>query len=132
MEIQNAEVSSLKPGRYVMIDGDVCQIVNIDWSAPGKHGHAKYRVTAIDILTGRKKQEIHSGHDKVEVPIIEKKNALVISVSRDKVMLMDAQTYETFEADIPEEFKGKIEPNSTVVFWEVLDKKIIKQIKAAE
>ncbi len=132
MDIQNTNVSSIKPGKYIMMDGTVCQVTNVDVSRPGKHGHAKYRITATDILTGQKKQEVYTGHDKVGVPIIEKKNAQVLSVSEDKAQLMDMETYETFEADIPEEFKGKLEANTTVVFWEILDKKVIKQIKAAE
>lgn len=129
MEINYDDASSIKPGRYIMIDGRPVEVVAIDKSAPGKHGHAKLRMTGVDLLTGNKKQTVYTSHDKVEVPIIEKKNAQVLNVLSDKAQLMDLETYETFEADIPEEFKGKIEPNQQVVFWTILDKKIIKQLK---
>ena len=115
----------------MMMDGRPCTIVDMDWSAPGKHGHAKYRVTGIDLLTGSKKMAVYTSHDKVEVPIIEKKTAQVLSVSNDKANVMDTQTYETFEVQIPTEFKDKITANAEVVFWEIMDKKIIQQVKKA-
>lgn len=129
MEVKLEEISKLKPGRYMMMDNCVCEILSMDKSAPGKHGHAKYRVTGRDILTGNKKQGLYSGHDKVGVPIIEKKNAQVLSISGDKAQLMDLESYETFEADIPEEFKDQIQANQVVVYWIVSGVKVIKQIK---
>ena len=132
MEVRLEEISKLKPGRYMMMDNCVCEIVSMDKSAPGKHGHAKYRVTGIDILTGNKKQGLYSGHDKVGVPIIEKKNAQVLSVSGDKAQLMDLESYETFDADVPDDFKGKLAVNQTVLYWVISGKKVIKQIKSSE
>ncbi|MBI2041010.1 MAG: translation initiation factor IF-5A [DPANN group archaeon] len=131
MEIHHEEVSALKVGRYMMMDGRPCEIVNMDWSAPGKHGHAKYRVTGIDILTGGKHMGIYTSHDAVEVPIIEKKVGQVLAVTGNKAQLMDMTTYETMDVDVPEEFKEKIQPNAEVVFWEIMDKKVIKQVKSA-
>ncbi|MGB9675297.1 MAG: translation initiation factor IF-5A [Candidatus Nanoarchaeia archaeon] len=132
MEVRYEEVSSLKPGRYIMMDGRPCEIVGMDWSAPGKHGHAKYRVTAIDLLTGSKKMYVYTSHDKVEVPIIEKKSAQVLNVIGDKAQIMDTETYETFEAEIAQELKGQIQPNYTVVYWDLMGVKVIKQIKSKE
>src|SRR3989344_6637971 len=108
MEVRHEEISALKVGRYIMMEGRPCEIVNMDWSAPGKHGHAKYRVTGMDILTGSKHMGIYTSHDKVEVPIIEKKNAQVLSVSGDKAQVMDMQSYETFDVAIPPEFKDRV------------------------
>ena len=132
MEFKYEEVSSLKPGRYMMMDGRPCEIVSMDWSAPGKHGHAKYRVAAIDMLTGSKKMAVYTSHDKVEVPIIEKKTAQVLSVAQDTAQVMDMQTYETFEVIVPPEFKEQVTPNSEVMFWEIMDQRIIKQVKKAQ
>lgn len=129
MEIRHEEAGQLKSGRYMMMGGEAAEIVNIEKSAPGKHGHAKFRITSIGLLTGTKKQEIYTGHDSVEVPIIEKKTAQVLSASETTAQAMDMQTYETFEVDIPEEFRGKIEPNQEITFWAIQDKKIIKQVR---
>lgn len=131
MNIKHEEVGSLKVGRYMNIDGRPCEIVSMKRSAPGKHGHAKYQITGIDLLTGQKRQGLYTGHDRVEVPIIEKKTAQVLSVTKDKAQIMDMINYETFDVDIPDEFKGKIEPNSEVIYWDILGTKVIKQIKPA-
>ncbi len=129
MEVKHEEVASLKAGRYMMMDGRACEIKDMEWSAPGKHGHAKYRVTAIDMLTGAKKMGIYTSHDSVEVPMIEKKTAQVLSVTGSKAQVMDMTTYETVEVEVPDEFKEKVQPNVEVTFWEIMDKKIIKQVK---
>jgi len=133
MEIQYEDASAIRPGRYMIIDGRPVEIVAIDKSAPGKHGHAKLRITGVDLLTGNKKMGIWTSHDKVEVPIIEKKNAQVLNlVGTDKVQLMDLESYETFEAEVPEEFKGKIQPNYQVMYWDIMGTKVIKQIRTKE
>lgn len=113
----------------MILDGRPCEIVGIERSAPGKHGHAKFRITGIDLITGFKKQGIFTGHDKVEVPIVEKKTAQVLSVSGDKAQIMDMTSYETFDVNIPNEFKDKIKPDSEIIYWDILGAKVIKQIK---
>jgi len=132
MEVHYEEVSSLKAGRYMMMDGRPCVIVGMDWSAPGKHGHAKYRVTGMDILTGSKKMAVYTSHDRVEVPIIEKKNAQVLSVNGDKAQIMNLETYETVEADIDPEIKAQILPDYIVIYWDIMGIKIIKSVKSKE
>jgi translation initiation factor 5A len=132
MEVHYEEVSSLKAGRYMMMDGRPCLIVGMDWSAPGKHGHAKYRVTGMDVLTGNKKMAVYTSHDKVEVPIIEKKNAQVLSVTGNKAQIMDLDTYESVEADIDPEIKETLQPNWNVIYWDIMGVKIIKSVKSRE
>jgi len=132
MEIRYEEVSSLKTGKYIMIDGRPCEVVGLDWSAPGKHGHAKYRITAIDLLTGAKKMAVYTSHDKVEVPIVEKKTAQVLNVFENKAQLMDTESYETIEAEIAPELQGQIQPNYTVIYWDLMGTKVVKQIKSKE
>ncbi len=132
MEVHYEEVASLKAGRYMMMDDRPCLIVNMDWSAPGKHGHAKYRVTGVDVLTGNKKMAVYTSHDRVEVPIIEKKNAQVLSVTGNKAQIMDMETYESVEADIDPEIKEALQPNWAVIYWDIMGIKIIKSIKSKD
>jgi len=42
---------------------------------------------------------------------------------------MDNETYETFDLEIPEEMKDQIKENGQVVYWIVMDKKVMKQGK---
>ncbi|MBS3161480.1 translation initiation factor IF-5A, partial [Candidatus Woesearchaeota archaeon] len=65
----------------------------------------------------------------VVVPIIEKKIAQVLSVGSGKANVMDNETYETFDLEIPEDMKDQIKENGQVVYWIVMDKKVMKQGK---
>jgi translation initiation factor 5A len=80
-------------------------------------------------MDGNKKIEIHPSHDQLSVPIIEKKNAQVLAVKNDIANVMDMETYETFDLKIPEEFKGQITEGMQIIYWIVMDEKIIKQTK---
>jgi translation initiation factor 5A len=125
------DIGKLKPGRFILLDGAACKITNMEKSAPGKHGHAKYRVTAQNLVTGNKKIVILTGHAKVEVPIIEKKTAQVLSISGDTVQMMDLESYETIEGEIDkDEVKQPIEAGQQVLYWNIMGKKVIKQIKS--
>jgi len=123
------EIGSLKIGSYIVMDGAPCRISKMDRSAPGKHGHAKYRVEAIGLLDNRKRVQVLVGHAKVEVPIIEKRTAQVLSVSENKAQVMDLETYETFDALISDEVKDRPKDGDKVLYWDVLGTKVIKQVK---
>ncbi|MBU4267027.1 MAG: translation initiation factor IF-5A, partial [Candidatus Altiarchaeota archaeon] len=43
---------------------------------------------------------------KIEIPIIDKKTAQVLNIIGSSVQLMDMESYETFELDMPDEFKN--------------------------
>ncbi|MBU0930100.1 MAG: translation initiation factor IF-5A [Nanoarchaeota archaeon] len=126
-DIKHVEPNSLRVGNYVIIDGVACIIKKLDKSAPGKHGHAKFRVEASGIINNEKKIVVRSAHDKFEVPIIEKKSAQVLNISGDSANVMDSETFETFDIKIPEELKGKIEEGKTVTYWIVLDQKMLRE-----
>ncbi len=127
--IINEEISKLKEGRYIVLDGEACVIKKMQRSAPGKHGHAKYRVEATTIIGNSKKQVIITGHEKVQVPIIDKKDAQVLSVSGNSAQIMDSETYETFSIDVPDELKGEVKEGSNIVYWDIMGEKILKQVK---
>lgn len=129
MEVGKEEIGKMKVGRYIVIDGVACRITGIQKSTPGKHGHAKYRVDAQDIITGSRKNIVLSGHANVDVPIIEKKPAQVLNVSGNTASVMDMETYETFDLEIPEEFQGNVAANAEVVYWDILGKKVMKEVK---
>ena len=120
-----AEVRELKVNRYIIIDGEPCKIVSITTSKPGKHGEAKARIEAIGVFDGQKRSIVHPVKHKVQVPIIDKRTAQVISIMGDTVQLMDLETYDTFEVPIPEEFKGKLETGKEIQYVEALGKRKI-------
>lgn len=122
-------VNTLKKGDTLIIDDAPCKIVSMQVSRPGKHGHAKINMMAVGLLDNKKRNAVMPGHDKVEVPIVVKKNAQVLSVSGNTASVMDTETYETFEMEIPEELQGQIREGVQVLYWEMMGQKILKQIK---
>ena len=130
-ETKRRSVGSLQVGNYVVIDGAACTITNIQVSRPGKHGHAKVRLDAVGIVDGRKRQIVMPGHDEIEVPVIDKRNAQVLSITGDTAQVMDSETYETFDLVIPEELKPELKEGDVVLYWVILNDRVMKQIKPA-
>jgi translation initiation factor 5A len=123
------EVSGVKTGDTIVIDGVACKVSATTVSRPGKHGHAKVRMVAVGLFDEKKRDIVMPGHDKIEVPIIEKKSAQVLSVSGEAANVMDTETYETFDLKIPEELKGQVVEGGEILYWIVLGEKVMKQVK---
>ncbi|MGP6220998.1 translation initiation factor IF-5A [Caldiplasma sukawensis] len=117
---QEAEVRELKVGRYMLIDDVPCKIMEINMSKPGKHGEAKGRIIAIGVFDNQKRSVVYPVKHKVKVPIIEKKNAQVLSVNGKEAQLMDSETYETFVLPLDDDQVEKVKPGTEVSYWEVM------------
>ena len=128
-DYKQTDAGSLKKGMTIEWEGHPCTIISIETSKPGKHGHAKCRVTCIGIIDNKKRVFVAPGHEKINVPLIEKKSAQVLSVTGNKASVMDLETYETFELEIPEELKDQIKENTHVMYWIMMNQKVIKQVK---
>ncbi len=124
-------VSTLQKGRYIVIEGSACVVTDIQISKPGKHGHAKVRLSAVGILDDKKRVIVMPGHDNVDVPIIDKRNAQVLSAHGDRANVMDTETYESFDLVVPEEMRGKLTEGSSVLYWVIMGEKVMKQVKSA-
>jgi translation initiation factor 5A len=130
MSIKMVSVGSLQKGRYVVIDGVASAVTDMSVSRPGKHGHAKVNLTAVGLLDGKKRNITMPGHDNIEVPVIDKKNAQVLSVTQNKANVMDSESFETFDLEIPEELSDTCVEGVTIVYWIILGERVMKQIKS--
>ena len=119
---EQTEVRTLKEGRYVIIDDEPCTIKSISHSKPGKHGSAKARVDAIGIFDNQKRSIISPVTQKIYVPLVERKNGQVLSISGDVVQIMDMSDYSTVELIIPEMYKGKIDVGKDVQYLVAMGK----------
>ena len=128
-ETKLESVGSLQKGSYIVIDGEACKVVSTATSRPGKHGHAKVNLMAVGIIDGKKRNMVMPGHDNVEVPIVAKRNAQVLSVTGNMANIMDSESYETFDLEIPEELEGQVSEGVEILYWEVLDNKVMKQVR---
>ena len=125
------DVGILKVGHHIIIDDEPCRIVEYEKSKPGKHGSAKARIVAISVFDGTKKSIVSPVDAKVDVPIIEKRSAQVISLSENQIQLMDLETFEVFFSTIPpeEEVKSKISSGSEIEYWKFYDRTKIMRVK---
>lgn len=125
MSWELAEVRELKEGRYVNIDNEPCKIISINTSKPGKHGEAKARIEAVGLFDESKRSVVFPMKHKVQIPMIDKRQAQVITVRGDEAQLMDLETYETFQMPIDEEFKGKLEPGKDIQYISAMGRRKI-------
>lgn len=125
MEITFDDVVKLRKGRYIVLDGHPCKITNIQTSAPGKHGHAKSRIEGVSLFDKGKHSTVKPSGTKVEIPVIQRRQAQVLNVSGSSVQLMDIQNYQTFDEDIPEGME--FAPGQEIFYWIVMDKKLLKR-----
>jgi translation initiation factor 5A len=124
-----AVAKDLREGKYVLIDDIPCRVVQIESSKPGKHGSAKMRITAIGIFNGQKKTLLSPGDADVEVPIINRKTVQVMSVSGNTAQVMDQDTYEVYDMDVPEELANKIEAGKEVDIIEAMGRRLMERVR---
>lgn len=120
-------LKELRPGHYVMVDGECCKVLSMTKSKPGKHGSAKARVEVQGLFDNKKRVILKPASATAMVPIIEKKKAQVLSVSGDIVQLMDLEEYSTFDATIPEDMRAQLQPGTEVSYWKVDGRVILRQ-----
>jgi translation initiation factor 5A len=126
-----ASVGSLKVGRHLVIDDEAYKIVSLEKSKPGKHGSAKARIVAINIFDDSKKSIVSPVDARVDIPIIEKRSAQVLSLENENVQLMDLESYDVFYTAIPleKELSSRVALNAEVEYWTVLGRKKIIRVK---
>ena len=115
-------------GTTILVDGEAYTVRSNDISKTGKHGASKCRIEATSIFTGKKKVIAVPGHERFEVPMIDKKKAQVISVTEDKATIMDLESFETIDVVYIEELKGQLAADQQVEYWDIEGKKAIMRI----
>lgn len=122
---EQTEVGKLKEGKYLLVEDEPCKILSISVSKPGKHGAAKARIDVMGIFDGVKRSIVQPSSAKVYTPIVERKNAQVISIAGSTVQLMDLDDFSNFEMPIPEDKKGSIEVGKEITYIQSMDKRKI-------
>jgi len=102
MPRQQTEVRELDEGSYVMMEETPCKITSYSTAKPGKHGSAKARIDGKGVFDGKKRSLSQPVDAKIWVPIIQRKQGQVVSVTGDDAQVMDLETYDTFTMRIPD------------------------------
>ena len=131
MSYKIGRVGDLKVGSYAIVDDEPCQIVSLQKSKPGKHGSAKFRCSAISLFDGSKRSFVSPVDTAIQIPIVEKKSAQVVSMGPSSVQLMDLESYEVFDVALPgdEDIKSKLASGKEVEYWIILGRYKIQRVK---
>lgn len=129
MSKTSSEIKNLKPNGFVLIDDAPCRVERVQVSSSGKHGHSKVRLDALGLLDNVRRSIIKPADDMVDVPIVEKKKAQVLSITGNKAQIMDLTNYSIMELEIPEERKDEIKQGEEIDYFEVLEIKTLKELK---
>ncbi|MFH1586033.1 MAG: translation initiation factor IF-5A [archaeon] len=128
MVLKIINATEARVGTNIILDGEAYTIKKIDVSKTGKHGHAKCRIEAVGIINKNKKVFVVPGHDRLEVPMVNKIKAQVLSKGDKKASIMNLDTFETMEVDCPdEEVFNQLEENGNCEYWDIEGQKIIKR-----
>lgn len=120
------DATEAKVGTNIMLEKECFTVKKMDVSKTGKHGHAKCRIEAENMITGNKKVFVVPGHERFEVPLVLKQRAQVLSLG-EKVSVMNLDNFETLELNCPEELRSQIQENANVEYWDIEGILVIKR-----
>ena len=128
MALKIIEATAAKPGATILIESEPYTVKSNDISKTGKHGHAKCRIEALGIFNKKKKVIAVPGHERFEVPLVEKKKAQILNVSSETASVMDLESFETTDMVFDESIKSDLAPEKQVEYWEIEGKKVIMRV----
>ncbi|KXB06500.1 hypothetical protein AKJ53_00060 [candidate division MSBL1 archaeon SCGC-AAA382F02] len=123
------EIGKLDIGSCVIVNEEPCRITKKSDASPKKGENEKEKVYVEGIFDGQKRTFVKSSEEKVEVPIIERKDAQILAIMGDRAQLIDLSSYEIFETPIPLEFRGEVEEGDEVEYIQALGRKKIERKK---
>ena len=129
MEVMKKALKNFKEGDLILIENVPCRVESVRTSVSGKHGAAKTRIEAIGLFDNKRRSIIGSSDDEAEIPIIKRKKAQVLAIIGNKAQLMDLETYEQIELELPEEKKDKVKEGEETFYYEIMGVKTLKELK---
>ena len=129
MVFKMINATDARSGTNIVVDGNACTVKSMDVSKTGKHGHAKCRIEAVGIVDGKKRVFVIPGHDKLEVPLVEKRKGQVLSKNESAKMIsvMDLESFETIDVPCDAELMPQLEESGNVEYWDIEGNKIAKR-----
>ena len=104
------QCSALRKGGFVVIKGRPCKVVDMSTSKTGKHGHAKVNLTALDIFTQKKYEDMSPSTHNVDVPIVVRNELQLIDIEDGFMSLLLDSGETKSDVKVPEgELGAKLE-----------------------
>ena len=127
MVLKIINATEARVGTNLILEGEYFTVKKMDISKTGKHGHAKCRIEAENMVTGSKKVFVVPGHERFEVPLVNKNKGQVLSISDGTASVMDIESFETIEVAVPPELKDQVGINDNVEYWNIEGTLILKR-----
>ncbi|MFP4038284.1 MAG: translation initiation factor IF-5A [Candidatus Nanohaloarchaea archaeon] len=124
---KQVEASSVKQGTIVMIEGEPCEVRSMSKSSPGKHGSAKCKIKARGVFDDKDRHITKPGDAMMMSPDVDKKEGQIVSHDGDIAQVMDMDTYETQEMELPSDLDAGEGEN--IKYWVVDDRVLVKGLK---
>jgi translation initiation factor 5A len=128
MVLKLIDATQAKSGTVIMIEGEPYNVRSNDKSKSGKHGAAKCRIEAIGVFSGKKKVLAVPGHERFDVPNVEKRRAQILNVGEDTASVMDLESYETLDVAFQEDLREQLAAEKQVEIWEIEGEKKIMRV----
>jgi len=112
----------VKKGSFVVIKEHPCKVVDYSTSKTGKHGHAKAKIVAIDIFTGRKYEDVQPSSHNMLAPVVNRKEYQLVDISADGyASLLDVASGETLDSLQLPPAEWKDDPEESAKYQLLLD-----------
>ena len=121
------EAGKVREGSYVIIEGDPCEVRSVSKSSPGKHGSAKAKIKAKGVFDGKNRHITKPVDSNMMSPSVERKTGQVVSKEGDTAQVMDMDTYETEEMQLPDDLDAS--EGDEIEFQVFDDRKLVKGLK---
>jgi len=132
MSVKVVELRTLREGSYIMIDDAPCRIISYQTAKTGKHGSMKARVEGMGIMDSQRRSIVKPVDAEVQVPLIERRAAQVTHLSDRSAGLMDLNSFEMFELEIPGELKGQLTEGAEVEYIVAAGRKKLDRVRGGK
>ena len=117
--IKTSTASELERGNYFLINSEPVRVLRKEVIVVGTHSHSKLKFYIQGLREKGERTVTFQHSDRVEKIEIMRKQGQIISKSGNKVQLMDAVSYETFDSNLPQELSDDINEGDNVTFVEL-------------
>ena len=135
------QAGQLRKGDFVCINGFPCKVADVSTSKTGKHGHAKANITALDVFTGKKYEEVSPTSHSLPAPVVKRSELMLIDVTEDgHLSLMDDanNTRDDLmlpaDQDLADRIKAAFDEGKdvTIIVMSAMGKECVMDLKIAQ
>ena len=111
--------SELERGNYFIYNQEPVRVIRKEVIVVGTHSHSKLKFYIQGLREKGERTVTFQHSDRVEKIELIRKQGQIISKTNNKVLLMDAVSYETLDANLPTELLDGVNEGDNVTFVEL-------------